>query len=106
LVPPSGSVTITGDDLRRSAISALSIPANIAAGSTIPVQDTTSQGSVARRRQPLPVANTTLDASDHIGDGPCRLWASTPPGRTTSIRLPEPGADRFYVIARRMKRRR
>ena len=75
--PSSGSVTITSDDLPPDLIVyTLSTPANVAAGSIIPVQDTTKNqglGQTRRRRRPAFYLspNTTWDASD-------QFWASGP----------------------------
>ena len=106
--PSSGTVTITSDDLPPDLIVyTLSVPANVAAGSIIPVQDTTkNQGSgnaPASKTAFYLSLNTTWDASDQfLGE---RTVSALPFGAvetaTTQIELPAtmtPGT--YYVIAK------
>jgi serine protease AprX len=106
--PSSAAVTITSDDLPPDLIVyALSIPANVAAGSIIPVQDTTKNrgggGSPESRTAFYLSSNGTWDASDQfLGE---RNVSALPFGAvetaTTQLQLPAimtPGT--YYVIAK------
>ena len=106
--PSSGSVTITSDDLPPDLIVyALSIPANVAAGSIISVQDTTknqgSGGAPASKTGFYLSLNSTWDASDqYLGErAVSALGIGATETVTTSIALPAtltPGTH--YVIAK------
>ena len=106
--PSSGSVTITSDDLPPDLIVyVLSTPANIAAGSIIPVQDTTknqgSGGAPASKTAFYLSLNTTWDASDqYLGERTVSaLGIGAAESVTTQIELPAtmtPGT--YYVIAK------
>ena len=106
--PSSGSVTITSDDLPPDLIVyTLSTPANVVAGSIIPVQDTTKNlgpGNAPASKTAFYLSlNTTWDVSDqYLGE---RTVSALPFGAvesaTTPIELPAamaPGT--YYVIAR------
>jgi subtilase family serine protease len=106
--PSSGSVSIASDELPPDLIVySLSIPANVAEGSTIAVQDTTrNQGpgiAPASKTAFYLSLNTTWDSSDEfLGErAVSALGVAVAETATTSIQLPEtltPGT--YYVIAK------
>jgi subtilase family serine protease len=106
--PSSGVVTITSDELPPDLIVyALSIPANVAAGSVISVQDTTknqgSGGAPPSKTGFYLSLNSTWDASDqYLGErAVSALGFGAAETVTTSIELPAtltPGT--YYVIAK------
>jgi hypothetical protein len=106
--PSSATVTVTSDDLPPDlVVSVFSIPVNVAAGSTIDVQDTTKNqgaGSAPESRTGFYLSlNTAWDVSDQfLGE---RIVPPLPSGglasATTPLDLPAamaPGT--YYVIAK------